>query len=148
MRALAAELPRVADENALAALEPRVLPVPGVRSSTLARGGSWSHQIEIDPMDAEQFASILGLRNVYIMSPDVHQHGWIMISGTRPFVDDYGHRRVVAESFRYGAWEIVPRIDQRPRGPLPGISAGPSPAYPLARSGAKVTAIEIRLAQD
>ena len=78
------------------------------------------------------------------MSTDVHQHSWsIVVRNGEPFVDEDGHRRIAADPPRYGAWNLRISVAGRPPGPLPGLSWGPSPAYPLAGSGARVTSFQL-----
>jgi hypothetical protein len=53
--------------------------------------------------------------------------------------DSYGRHRIDAQPPSYGSWKLRISVEGRPPGPLPGLSWGPSPAYPLAGAGARVT---------
>lgn len=143
LRALPSELAQITDEEALGALGQRIARVPGVRSADLNRRG-WTRTIMIDPMDAEAVAAMLGMGESFVVSPGVHQSTWMIVMRTGDeIVDSYGHRRVRAGILRAGEWSVRLAVDGRPPGPLPGRFWGPSPAYPLAGSRAKVTSISI-----
>jgi hypothetical protein len=143
IRQLPAMLSEAPDDAALAALADRVKAVPGVTGAMLGKPG-WAHSITIEPMDAARVAEILGLVDPHIVSTDVHQHSWSIVVRTGDtFVDDHGRRRIPAEPPHYGAWHLRISVAGRPPGPLPGLSWGPSPAYPLAGSGARVTSFSL-----
>jgi hypothetical protein len=143
VRQLPAMLADAPDDEALAALAERISSVPGVKDVVLGKPG-WASSIAIEPMDAARVAEILGLVDPHIVSTDVHQHSWSIVVRTGDaFVDQYGNRRITADAPRYGAWSLRISVAGRPPGPLPGLSWGPSPAYPLAGSGARVTSLGI-----
>jgi hypothetical protein len=131
------------DDAALAALAERIAAVPGVTGVVLGKPG-WSSSITIQPIDAARVAEILGLVDPHIVSTDVHQHSWSIVARTGDtVVDDYGRPRIAADPPRYGAWNLRISVAGRPPGPLPGLSWGPSPAYPLAGSGATVVSFSL-----
>jgi hypothetical protein len=87
---------------------------------------------------AEQFARWLLLDEAYLVSGDVHQASWT-IQVKAGDVDDPYQTRIHVTCPVAGPWELRIQVDGRPHGPLPGIVAGASPAYPVAGSDVLVT---------
>jgi hypothetical protein len=124
-------------------LAPELAAIDGIESHTVGKEG-YANTIFIEPMDAERVATLLGLTDPHVVSTVVHQTSWSIVARTgADWTDDYGHRRIAADAPQYGEWELRISVDGRPPGPLPGLSWGPSPAYPLAGSGVKVKAFTI-----
>jgi hypothetical protein len=143
IRQLPAMLNEAPDEAALAALADRITAVPGVTGVMLGKPGR-ANSITIEPIDAARVAEILGLVDPHIVSTDVHQHSWSIVVRTGDtVVDDHGRPRIAADPPHHGAWNLRLSVAGRPPGPLPGLSWGPSPAYPLAGSDAKVVSISL-----
>lgn len=143
IRRLPVMLSEASGEAGLLALTERVAAVPGVTGVVLGKP-QWANVIAIEPMDAARVAEILGLVDPYIVSTDVHQHSWSLVVRTGDtVVDDYGNRRIAADAPRYGAWRLRIAVAGRPPGPLPGPVWGPSPAYRLAGSGARVVSFGV-----
>ena len=140
LRALPEALAGLHDVSELA---PELAAIEGIQDHTIGKEG-YANTISIEPMDAERVAALLGLADPHVVSTVVHQTSWSIVARTGPdWTDDYGHRRIEADAPEYGEWELRISVDGRPPGPLPGLSWGPSPAYPLAGSGVKVTSITI-----
>lgn len=87
---------------------------------------------------AEQFARWLLLDEAYLVSGDAHQASWA-IQVKAGDVDDPYQTRIHVTRPVAGPWELRIRVDGRPHGPLPGVVAGASPAYPIAGSDVLVT---------
>jgi len=89
---------------------------------------------------AGQFARWLRLDGAYLVSGDAHQASWA-IQVKAGDVDDPYQRRIHVSRPVAGPWELRIRVDGRPPGPLPGVVAGASPAYPVAGSDVLVTRV-------
>jgi hypothetical protein len=119
-----------------------------VRLAARARGIFGIAKVEIrdDRLDAavtaavtaEQFARWLLLDEAYLVSGDAHQASWA-IQVKVGDVDDPYRTRIQVTRPVVGPWELRIRVDGRPRGSLPEVVAGASPAYPVAGSDVLVT---------
>jgi hypothetical protein len=87
---------------------------------------------------AEQLARWLLLDEAYLVSSDAHQATWA-IQVKAGDVDDPYQTRIHVTRPIVGPWELSMRVDHRPPGPLPGVVAGASPAYPVAGSDVLIT---------
>lgn len=74
------------------------------------------------------------------VSGDVHQARWRIAVRGRASSDTKG-RHIEAKDIVVGCWTVTPLIDGRPRGDLPDVSAGASPAYNLREHGGVVRSI-------
>ncbi len=92
---------------------------------------------------AEQFARWLLLDDAYLVSGDAHQASWA-IQVKAGDVDDPYQTRIHVTSPVVGPWELRIRVGGRPHGPLPGVVAGASPAYPVAGSDVLVTHVTFK----
>lgn len=88
------------------------------------------------PVRATAVARALGIRQACAFSPVVHQTSWI-VESCRP----YQPGRRAATPLTIGEWTIRVRLAGRPSGPIPSVSVGASPAYPLGAS--RVVSLEI-----
>jgi hypothetical protein len=77
------------------------------------------------------------------VSPDVHQHTWVILVVGDELTDPHG-ARIASERITAGRWELVPALTARPDGELPGVVSGASPAYDVCEGGGLVRSIEIR----
>lgn len=145
--AMLRELPSTLGSTSQDGLDPlasRIAAVPGVRSAAVNPGPRPTLTVELAaPIDAAQVVALLGWTDVHVNSGDVHQRSWHLVERTEDIDDPYG-RRIAARVPRYGEWELEVAVTGRPAGPLPGISAGAAPAYPLDRYTAEVQRITIR----
>jgi hypothetical protein len=145
--AMLSDLPAVLSENpegeALNALAARAREVPGVAKAEIVAGSVPRLSIALeDAVDAAHVASRLGLRDVHVISSDVHQRRWRLVQRTGELSDPHG-RRIATEMPIYGEWRLEVEATERPDGPLPGVSSGASPAYPLAKYVTTVQRIAI-----
>jgi hypothetical protein len=95
-------------------------------------------------ISAEWFAELLDLEDAFLVSGDVHQTRWAVKVKAGDVDDPYGPRIHVANP-KVGPWELRIGVDRRPGGPLPGLVAGASPAYPVAGSAVLVTHVSVTL---
>ncbi len=124
----------------LEALGARIRAVPGVATVRVDEGRI---SIELtDELDASHVVELLGWTDAHVLSGDVHQRSWHVEVRTQDLADPYG-RRIATERPSYGDWWLEVPTTARPEGDLPGISAGASPAYPLAKYAAKVKSLSI-----
>lgn len=86
-------------------------------------------------------AAALGLGHACILSPDVHQTTWALYD-CEPIAGMPD--RLASRAARAGIWDLVPRVHERPRGRLPALVSGASPAYPV-RAGSRVDSIDVRI---
>ena len=93
-------------------------------------------------LDAAQVVALLGWSDAHVISGDVHQRSWYVVVRDEDIPDPYG-RRIATHVPSFGAWSLVVHVVERPPGPLPNISGGASPAYPLDRYAAKVLRVAI-----
>lgn len=87
---------------------------------------------------AEKFTRWLRLDEAYLVSTDVHQVSWAVDVKVGDLDDPY-HTRIHVTRPVVGPWELRIQVEGRPLGPLPGVVAGASPAYPIAGSDVLVT---------
>jgi hypothetical protein len=130
----------VADLESLAA---RIAAVPGVAKAAADAGASRIAVELATEHDAAHVAAMLGWTDVHVISGDVHQHNWHLVVRTEDLPDPHG-RRIATKTPSFGGWALEIAATARPEGPLPGISAGASPGYPLGRYTAKVQRLSIR----
>lgn len=97
-------------------------------------------------VDARFLCGAWGVPRPVAVSGDVHQTSWEILVGGPEAPDPY-QRRITAEPFLVGCWEVRPYLTGRPPGPLPGLVAGASPAYDVAERGGQVAQIEVTRAR-
>lgn len=118
--------------------------VPGVADAQRNQGTAKLAIVELaEPVPAARVIELLALGKPRGVSGDVHQRSWSIHLETATLEDPYGPR-IATQPPRYGSWEVAAYLDDRPRGPLPEVSAGASPAYDLEKTTATVTHLEIR----
>ena len=76
------------------------------------------------------------------VSPDVEQRTWQILVAGAELADPYG-RRMASEPITAGRWDVAAYLVARPRGDLPGVVSGASPAYDVHERGGAVRRIEI-----
>jgi hypothetical protein len=124
------------DDGDLGRLCERARVVPGVTRVEIR-----DNRLDVEVaavVTAEQFAQWLLLKEAYVVSSDAHQASWAVQVKVSD-VDDLYQTRIHVTRPIVGPWELRIRVEGRPRGPLPGIVAGASPAYPIAGSDVLVT---------
>lgn len=109
-------------------------PIPSIRL-TLAHA-----------VDARSLCRAWGVPLPVAVSNDVHQTRWEIQVGGAELPDPY-QRRIAAEPFVIGCWEVRIFLTDRPAGPLPALVAGASPAYDVAERGGQVGRIEVARAR-
>ena len=82
------------------------------------------------------------LARPYAMSGDVHKRSWELGVFGQDVPDQY-NKRISIKQIAFGAWIVRPRLDGRPKGDLPKIVAGASPAYDMTKYKAKIVSLEI-----
>ena len=87
------------------------------------------------------------LRRAYVVSPTAHQTKWIIALWQEDIQDPYV-KRIAVMPITFGVWVVRPIVVERPRGRLPSVVAGASPAYDLGTYSANVVALEISRAVD
>jgi hypothetical protein len=94
--------------------------------------------------DARELARMWGIDRPIAVSGDVHQSSWSLVYAGEEIPDPYG-KRIASYPIIAGPWVIEIDLDDRPDGPLPGVSCGASPAYDLRERDAKVAGLQIML---
>ena len=118
-RAQAAQV-RLADASLIDATAPRVT-------------------LKLDPpLIAPDLARTWGIARPMAVSGDVHQQSWAMRIGGA----EQGNQISTFDP-QPGPWTLRMHLAARPQGPIPALSAGPSPAYDIFERGGQITAIEI-----
>jgi hypothetical protein len=126
------------DGGDLTRLAERARLVPGVGTVRL---GDDHLDLEVTAaITAQRFAQLLDLEDAYLVSGDVHQTSWA-IEVKLGDIDDPYQPRISVTDPRVGPWQMCIGVDSRPGGPLPGVVAGASPAYPVAGSAVLVTTV-------
>jgi hypothetical protein len=142
VKALKTDLPTSIDAAALEALRIRAEKTPGVKSAVSATSFVALTIAPDKPLKATVLADILGWKNVFTVSGVVHQTSWYLALYTQD-VPDQHRRRIAVDTPKIGPWRIRAYAEGRPAGPLPGIAAGASPAYPLKSYPVDVATLEI-----
>jgi GNAT superfamily N-acetyltransferase len=93
-------------------------------------------------IEARELCAAWGIERPVAVSPDVHQRTWSILAAGGELPDPHGIR-IASDRIAAGRWDIVPRLAERPRGELPGVVSGASPAYDLRERSGLVTSIEI-----
>ncbi|CAN5690898.1 hypothetical protein BH11MYX1_BH11MYX1_32870 [soil metagenome] len=101
-----------------------------------------SLQLQFPAKDASWFVQSWKLAHPYALAMDVHQQSWIIELFDRA-VEDPHNKRVALKATTFGAWTVRLRLEGRPKGVLPKVVAGASPAYDLATYPARVVGIDI-----
>ncbi len=91
-------------------------------------------------VDAVGLADAWGIEAPIAVSGDVHQATWRIAMRGRA-LPDLGTRLIEVEDIVIGSWAVTALLQGRPRGDLPGVSAGASPVYDLRERGGMVRAI-------
>jgi hypothetical protein len=113
-------------------------------------GGDAYHYATIafaTPISAQACCEALGWDRPYALSGDVHQTRWQIQLWVADLADPYGPR-IHTRAPQLGSWVIIAQLTGRPRGELPAVSAGASPAYDLRVYAADIESIEIRAWTD
>jgi hypothetical protein len=146
--ALLRDLPTTLPATSRDGLQPlasRVAAVPGVSKAEARPGERPMLTIELArPIDAAHAVALLGWTDAHVISGDVHQTSWHVMVRTQDVEDPHG-RRIAGRVPTYGEWELELQATARPEGPLPGVSAGASPAYPLDRYATTIERIFVQL---
>ena len=108
---------------------------------TLATSTSTITLTLAQPADAGHVAGAFHWSHPYAISGDVHQAAWQLQIFVREVADPNNHRIATARPV-VGAWSASVTLDGRPKGDLPGIVAGASPAYDLDRYQARIVRIQ------
>lgn len=137
--AMPAEVAALADEAAIAAYLDRVRDVAGVAAAAVVPRRGFTVELAA-PVDATALARRFGWQGPYAVSGDVMQRDFSIRLYTRELADPHG-RRIATEAPRFGVYRVDARLLERPHGPLPGVSAGASPAYDLTTYAAQVQRI-------
>jgi len=124
-----------------------VLAVPGVATDEGKLYGPegaarYGVLVFTEPVPAPALCAAMGWARAYAFSPDVHQTLWEVGLWVADLADPYGPR-IYTQPPRLGAWRVAARLTGRPPGPLPGVAAGASPAYPLDAYPAAVARLEL-----
>jgi hypothetical protein len=96
------------------------------------------------PGDAVALCRTWAIERPVAISPDVHQRSWIVHEAGESLPDPYGPR-IASSAPTAGPYRVTIELDGRPAGPLPGVSAGASPAYDLVERGGRVVGVVISL---
>lgn len=78
-------------------------------------------------------------RDIFAVSGDVHQRQFHFRRSTGPIAKD----RIATVQPHAGRWSLRVTLTDRPKGPLPPLDAGASPAYPLPQYASTFDRIEI-----
>ena len=95
------------------------------------------------PLPVADVCRAFGWAGAHAVAVDVHQQMWTLQLWVQDLEDPHGPR-IHTRYPRVGIWTVVPHLGGRPPGPLPGVSAGASPAYPLGPYAATVQSFELR----
>lgn len=93
-------------------------------------------------VDAVVLADAWEIEGPIAVSGDVNQATWRMAVRGGELLEPHG-RRVVAEDVVMGCWAVTARLNGRPRGDLPDVSAGASPVYDLRECREVVRSISV-----
>ncbi len=125
--------------------------VQGVHGATDATDDDIGYELDLlfePPLDARRVAEVLGVRSGYLVSTDVHQREFCIMSSTGVLqTRSDGAKRIVTERPKRGVW-WVNASGPRPEGPLPNVSSGASPAYPLSSYNTAIKQLIIIRARD
>lgn len=94
------------------------------------------------PVDARELCDLMGWDRPYAVSGDVHQVQWSIRVWTSDMADPYG-KRIATQFPLLGEWAVIARLAGRPRGELPDLVSGASPAYDLHAYEASVGGLEV-----
>ncbi|MEO8549568.1 MAG: hypothetical protein ABI678_06330 [Kofleriaceae bacterium] len=141
---LAELLARVAKASTPAALREILKAAPdGIKVSEFpVSDGSVSITLQFDPKDAAWLSSTWKLAKPYALAMDVHQRSWTIQLYAQDVADPY-NKRIATNPIKLGRWTVWPRLAGRPKGALPKLAAGASPAYDLATYKASVVSLEL-----
>ena len=112
-------------------------PPAGIRVQR--NGAAW--ELAVPTLDVAPMLAQWGWTDAFAVSGDVHQRRFRIMRKTQELSAD----RIATRFPSVGRWQLEIVLDARPAGPLPGISAGASPAYPLPRYAARFSSITIEL---
>ena len=108
-----------------------------------ARKGRRSFELTLaTPVSARDLAAAMGWERPYAISGDVEQTSWSLDLWTGDIDDRYGPR-IAVHAPHVGKWAVEPRMEKRPEGDLPRVSAGAAPAYDLQTYEGRVVALGI-----
>lgn len=104
------------------------LPADGIGVETARRLGGDVAVTLVPPVDAAELCRAWGLERPVAVSGDAHQRTWTILLAGDEVPDPHG-RRITARRVRAGAFTVDAELTGRPRGPLPEVVFGASPAY-------------------
>jgi len=125
--------------------------IQGVHGATDATHDDIGYELQLlfePPLDARRVAEVLGVRSGYLVSNDVHQREFCIMSSTEVLQTRYdGAKRIATEFPKRGIWWVNAN-GLRPVGRLPKASSGASPAYPLSSYNTAIKQLIIMRARD
>jgi hypothetical protein len=130
IKQLPAALARAADAGVVVAKLPATVKV------TVENGG-WT--LTFPAIDTKVALAAWSWRDAYAVSGDVHQREFHIRRSTGPIAKD----RIGTEDPTSGRWTVRVTLVERPKGALPKLVAGASPAYPLPGYASTFARIEI-----
>lgn len=89
------------------------------------------------PLPADKFCNAMGWRGCYGVSTDVHQNLWWVMIWNSDIKAQYG-KRISVNSPQIDDLTVSVGLSGRPKGKLPNVVAGASPAYDLSIYPAEV----------
>jgi len=129
---LVKELPALSTREQLRSFRAQIQGVHGATDATEDAIGYALQLLFEPPLDARRVAEVLGVCSGYLVSNDVHQREFCIMSSTEVLqTSSDSAKRIVTEFPKRGVW-WVNASGPRPKGPLPNVSSGASPAYPLS----------------
>lgn len=95
------------------------------------------------PADARWLCGAWGMDRPVAVSDDPHQRSWeILVAGAE--LPDPSARRIAADRFVAGRWQVGLRLATRPVGGLPDLVSGASPAYDVGERGGEICRLDVR----
>jgi len=96
------------------------------------------------PFDARRLAALWQVARPIAVSGDVEQRRWELRTGGAEFDAPGGLAQIEAHGLRFGRWKLRALLSGRPAGDLPGLHAGPAPAYEIGERGGEIVEIAIQ----
>jgi hypothetical protein len=94
------------------------------------------------PVDVRWLSEVWLIAAPVGVSGDVHQHRWHLCVAGAELPDPHGER-IASHTPTAGRWDLDAVLVDRPRGPLPAVSSGASPAYDLEVTGGEVASVTV-----
>ena len=94
------------------------------------------------PVDARALCRAWAIARPVAVSGDVHQRRWGIVVAGEDLPDPY-QRRIAAQTFATGRWEVAIDLAGRPSGALPGVVVGASPAHDVLERGGAVVRLAV-----